>query len=72
MAEPHGLADSPGEGSRKRGLKTGVELSHTVLDAERGKGEFLDCVQRDINGNADGLGARLPSAPTAPKHGSTC
>jgi len=35
---------------RKRGLKTGVEISHTVLDAERGKTEFLDCVQRDING----------------------
>jgi hypothetical protein len=35
---------------RKRGLKTGVEISHTVLDAERGKNEFLDCVQRDIHG----------------------
>jgi hypothetical protein len=38
------------EAARKRGLKTGVELSHTVLDAERAKGEFLDCVQRNING----------------------
>lgn len=38
------------EAARKRGLKTGVELSHTVLDAERGKTEFIDCVQRDING----------------------
>lgn len=35
---------------RKRGLKTGVELSHTVLDGERAKSEFIDCVQRDING----------------------
>ena len=35
---------------RKRGLKTGVEISHTVLDADRGKTEFLDCVQRDITG----------------------
>jgi hypothetical protein len=35
---------------RKRGLNTGVELSHTVLDLERGKTEFIDCVQRDING----------------------
>jgi hypothetical protein len=35
---------------RKRGLKTGVELSHTVLDLDRAKGEFIDCVQRDING----------------------
>jgi hypothetical protein len=38
------------EAVRKRGLKTGVELSHTVLDADRGKAEFVDCVQRDING----------------------
>ncbi len=36
--------------ARKRGLKTGVELSHTVLDAERGQHEFLDCVQRNIHG----------------------
>jgi hypothetical protein len=35
---------------RKRGLKTGVEISHTVLDLDRAKGEFIDCVQRDING----------------------
>lgn len=38
------------EAARKRGLKTGVELSHTVLDAERANTEFIDCVQRDING----------------------
>jgi len=38
------------EAARKRGLKTGVEISHTVLDAERGKGEFSDCVQRNIHG----------------------
>ena len=38
------------EAARKRGLETGVEISHTVLDAERGKGEFIDCVQRNIRG----------------------
>jgi hypothetical protein len=38
--------------ARKRGLKTGVEVSHTVLDAERGRGEFVDCIQRDINGDS--------------------
>lgn len=35
---------------RKRGLKTGVEISHTVLDGERAEGQFPDCMQRDING----------------------
>src|ERR1039458_8538357 len=39
------------EAARKRGLRTGVEISHTVLDLERAKAEFIDCVQRDINGN---------------------
>lgn len=38
------------EAARKRGLKTGAELSHTVLDLDRIKGEFIDCAQRDING----------------------
>lgn len=38
------------EAARKRGLKTGVEISHTVLDGERCKRDFLDCVQRDIRG----------------------
>jgi hypothetical protein len=40
------------EAARKRGLKTGVELSHTVLDAERAKSEFADCVQRNIHGES--------------------
>jgi len=38
------------EAARKRGLKTGVEISHTVLDAERGEKEFADCMQRDVRG----------------------
>ena len=36
------------EAVRKRGLKTGVELSHTSLDAERAVAEFPHCVQHDI------------------------
>ena len=40
------------EAARKRGLRTGVELSHTVLDAERTKSEFADCVQRNIHGES--------------------
>ena len=35
---------------RKRGMKPGVEISHTPLDKERASGEFADCVQRDIYG----------------------
>ena len=35
---------------RKRGLKTGVEISHTVLDGEWAETKFPDCMQRDING----------------------
>ncbi len=40
--------------ARKRGWKTGAEISHTVLDAERAAGEFEDVVQRDIWGNPIG------------------
>jgi len=36
--------------ARKRGLKTGVEVSHTVLDGERAEKEFPDCMQRNIQG----------------------
>jgi len=39
------------KGLRKRGMKTGAEISHTPLDSERGRGEFADCIQRDIYGN---------------------
>jgi hypothetical protein len=39
------------DGSRRRGMTTGAELSHTWLDKERAAGEFADCVQRDINGH---------------------
>lgn len=38
------------DGSRRRGMTTGAELSHTWLDKERAAGEFADCVQRDIKG----------------------
>jgi hypothetical protein len=52
---------------RKRGLRTGAELSHTVLDAERGGGEFSDCVQRDINGQPRVVyGRGYPICPNNP------
>jgi hypothetical protein len=37
--------------ARKSGWKTGAEISHTVLDFERARGEYAFAVQRDIYGN---------------------
>ena len=39
------------DAARKRGMKTGVELSHTLVDSERAQNEFPDCMQHDIYGN---------------------
>jgi hypothetical protein len=36
--------------ARKRRLKTGAELSHTLLDRKRIDDEFSACIQRDIHG----------------------
>ncbi len=38
------------DGSRRRGMTVGVELSHTWIDKERTRAELADCVQRDIYG----------------------
>ncbi|MCX7795950.1 MAG: hypothetical protein N2380_05460 [bacterium] len=35
----------------ERGLKIGVEISHTIVDKLRSKEEFPDCIQKDIFGN---------------------
>jgi hypothetical protein len=37
--------------ARKRGIKTGAEISHTVVDKIRAEGELADVMQRDIRGN---------------------
>jgi hypothetical protein len=36
--------------ARNRRLKTGAEISHTVITLEQSQGEFSDCIQRDIHG----------------------
>jgi hypothetical protein len=54
------------EAARKRGLRTGVEISHTVIDGERAKAEFIDCVQRDINGQPIVFGPTYPICPNSP------
>jgi len=55
------------EAARKRGLKTGVELSHTVLDLQRAATECRDCIQRDINGDPRIIyGGSFPVCPNNP------
>ncbi len=39
------------KGLRKRGMKTGAEISHTPLDAYRARHEYPNLIQRDIYGN---------------------
>ncbi|MFI3169566.1 MAG: hypothetical protein R3Y06_06475 [Faecalibacterium sp.] len=39
------------KGLRKRGMKTGAEISHTPLDAYRARHEYPHLIQRDIYGN---------------------
>ncbi len=46
---------------RKRGMKTGAEISHTPLDAERAMRDYSDCLQKDVNG-------RPPMAPVFGMH----
>lgn len=38
------------KGLRARGMKVGVEISHTPLDSSRGAADFSDCIQRDVYG----------------------
>lgn len=42
------------DGSRRRGMSVGVELSHTWIDKERTGTDLADCVQRDIYGASFG------------------
>jgi hypothetical protein len=38
--------------ARKQGLKTGVEVSHSVVPWAHSREQFPDCAQRDVYGNA--------------------
>lgn len=52
--------------ARKRGLKTGAELSHTLMSREKGEGDYADCVQRDIHGVARRVAGRaFPLCPNS-------
>jgi len=46
------------KGLRSRGMKTGAEISHTPLDAHRGRHEFYDCIQKDVYGNPPDRGLK--------------
>jgi len=42
------------EAVRKRGMKTGVEISHTIIDKERVREQFSHCMQHNIYGDPIG------------------
>jgi hypothetical protein len=42
------------EAGRKRGLRTGCEISHTILDTEYAQAHLTDVLQRDVFGNIVG------------------
>ena len=53
--------------ARKRGLRTGAEISHTVISLEEGQGPLRDCVQEDIHGNPrKNAGRGYPICPNSP------
>ena len=43
--------------ARRRGMKAGVEISHTWVNKQRAQAEFDDCRQRDINGKPIDVGS---------------
>lgn len=42
------------DGARARGMRTGCEVSHTVIDAALAREQFSDVLQRDVFGNVVG------------------
>ncbi len=58
--------------ARKRGLRTGAEISHTVISLEEGQGPLRDCVQEDIHGVPRKVAGRgypiCPNSPDAQKY----
>jgi hypothetical protein len=56
------------DGSRRRGMTVGAELSHTWVDKERTEGELSDIVQRDVYG-APFRGRICPNHPDVRAYG---
>jgi hypothetical protein len=59
------------EEARKRGLKVGVEFSHTLIDAERMRNEFTDLAQRNIHGQVTTEGRIKWLQPPCPNNPAT-
>jgi hypothetical protein len=59
------------DAGRKRGLKIGVELSHSLIDRERMSGEFSDLAQRNIHGEITREGGIKWLRPPCPNHPAT-
>jgi hypothetical protein len=57
------------DAARKRGLKVGVEISHTLVDKERAEGELADVVERNIHGEITHVRPWL--RPICPNHPDT-
>ena len=57
--------------ARQRGLRTGVELSHALIDRERMQGEFADLAQRNVHGTITTAGAIKWLQPPCPNHPET-
>ena len=52
--------------ARRRGMKAGVELSHTWVDKARLRTEFSDCLQRDIHDSLPPWGVAQLQVPREP------
>ena len=57
------------DAARKRGLKVGIEISHTLVDKERAEGELADIVERNIHGEITHVRPWL--RPICPNHPDT-
>jgi hypothetical protein len=54
--------------ARKRGIKVGVEFSHSLIDRERMAGEFADLAQRNVHGEVAREGTIAWVQPPCPNH----
>jgi hypothetical protein len=59
------------DAAKKRGLRTGLEFSHALVDKERAEGEFADIAQRNLHGEIthvrDWLRPLCPNHPATPE-----
>ena len=60
------------DAAKKRGLRTGLEFSHALVDKQRAEGEFADLAQRNIHGEIthvrDWLRPLCPNHPETPAY----